>query len=457
MQYKNTSKSLKEIGNELNVSTVLEGSVRKEGNHLRIVGQLIDAKTDEHIWAESYDRELKDVFEIQSDVAQKIAYALKAKLSPTQKAQMAKQPTNNITAYDYYLKGRGYYLRYRKQDNENAIELFQKAIALDPNYALAYSALCEAQMRRPWYGFSESTAVDQAVQACNRAITIDPNFAEAYNAMQKVYGYHGWFQKSCETLKKAVELNPNYVPALTNLGVSYLNQGKPDQALPWLKKSIVLDPVMAFPYASMGETYFALDDIPLAEQYLNKSLELQPDFVYPHQDFVEIYLAQGKNQLAREQAQKALSIDPESNESLAYAGSVELSSGNYEKAKAYLEKSLTPGWKVQLGFALWKLGQKDEAEKLFQKILQSGQDRVSRGDESWTLRYGIAAFHAIHDNKPEAYRWLQQAIDAGAIYYRLMSRDPLLENLHGDAQFQKMMAQVKVRVDEMRRRAEQEP
>src|SRR4030095_12122715 len=105
----------------------------------------------------------------------------------------------------FYLKGRDYYRRYHKQDNENAIELFQKALKLDPNYALAYSALCEAQMRQPRYGFPEATSVNQAVESCNKAIAIDPNLPEAYNALQKVYLHNGWSQKSFETLKKAVD------------------------------------------------------------------------------------------------------------------------------------------------------------------------------------------------------------------------------------------------------------
>jgi tetratricopeptide (TPR) repeat protein len=275
-----------------------------------------------------------------------------------------------------------------------------------------------------------------------------------------VYLHHGWNQKAVEAVRKAVDLNSNYAPAVGNLGINYMDQGKLDEALPWLKKFVALDPASAFPYLSMGDLYFTLDDIPKAEQYLNKSLELQPDFVYPHEVFVLMYLAQGKYELAREHAEKALSIDPTDNEALAYSGFVELFSGNYEKARDFYQKSLgstiIPEYRIRLGYALWKLGQKDQARKLFQEALQSDQDRVARGDEDGWPRYDIAAVNAIQGNKTEAYRWLQKAVDAGAIYYRLMLRDPLFENLRGDTQFQQMMARVKVRVDEMRRRAEQD-
>jgi serine/threonine protein kinase/tetratricopeptide (TPR) repeat protein len=458
MQYKNTNKTLREIGKELEVATVLEGSVRKEGNRLRIVGQLIDAKTDEHLWAETYDRDLKDVFEVQSDVAQRIADALQTKLSPGQQQQIKKKPTVNVTAYDFYLKGRDYYRRYHKQDNENAIELFRKALKLDPNYALAYSAICEAQMREPTYGFPEATSVDQAVESCNKAITIDPNLPEAYEALSKVYGYQGRAQESIEALKKAVNINPNYAPAIGNLGVSYLNQGKIDQSLPWTKRFATLEPAFAFPYLNLGEVYFALDDLPKAEQFLNKSLELQPDFVYPHETFLEMFLAQGKYQLAQDHADKALSIDPLDNQVLAYAGLVQLYSGNFERAKDYYQKSLgatpIPEYKIRLGYALLKLGQKDQARKLFQEAVQLDQDRIARSDETSATRYRIAQVNAIQNNKREALSWLERAVDAGWIYYRLMLRDPLFENLREDSQFQQIISRVKARVDEMRRKAE---
>ncbi|MCI0615261.1 tetratricopeptide repeat protein, partial [bacterium] len=184
MQYKNSNKGLREIAQELKVGNILEGSVRKEGNQLRITGQLIDAQTDEHIWAETYDRNLEDVFEVQSDVAQQIASALKAKLSSKEKELVEKKPTENLAAYDYYLKGRDYYGRYHKQDNETAIEMFQKALKLDPNFALAYAGLADAYARRTMFGFPE-TWNDSAFEASSKAIALDPNLPEGYKALGK--------------------------------------------------------------------------------------------------------------------------------------------------------------------------------------------------------------------------------------------------------------------------------
>ena len=157
MRYKNQDRDLRTIGEELGVTTLLEGSVRRAGDRLRITAQLIEAVTDRHLWAESYDREMKDIFEIQSDVAQQIASALEVQMAPEEKERIEQKPTENLTAYDYYLKGREYYSRYRKQDNENAIELFQRAIELDPKFrfGLCRNGRClwsESPELRLWSG-----------------------------------------------------------------------------------------------------------------------------------------------------------------------------------------------------------------------------------------------------------------------------------------------------------------
>jgi serine/threonine protein kinase len=230
MQYKNSNKGLRDIGQELKVGNILEGSVRKEGDQLRITGQLIDALTDEHIWAETYDRKFQDVFEVQSDVAQQIASALKAKLSGKEKKLVEKKPTENVEAYDYYLKGREYYMRFHKQDNERAIEMFQKALQLDPNFALAYAALADGYSKRPTYGFPE-TWIDSAFDTSSKAIALDPNLAEGYKALGNIYFYKGWLHKALEVQHKAVELNPNYAIVIGNLGNTYRQVGNLEEAL----------------------------------------------------------------------------------------------------------------------------------------------------------------------------------------------------------------------------------
>ena len=182
MRYQDSEKSVREIAQELQVASILEGSVRRVGNQVRITAQLIDPKTDEHLWAETYDREIEDIFAIQSDVAEQIASSLKVELSPEDRARIERKPTENLTAYDYYLKGRDHYYSYSREDNERAIEFFNEALEVDPDYALAHGGLADAYAQRwLWYGFGEGW-LDSAIEESNKAVALDPDLAETYQA-----------------------------------------------------------------------------------------------------------------------------------------------------------------------------------------------------------------------------------------------------------------------------------
>lgn len=466
MRYKNTDKSLREIAKELNVATILEGSVRRAGNQVRIVAQLIDASNDEHLWAETYDKELTQIFAIQSDVAQQIATALKARLSPAEKERIEKKPTEKLTAYDYYLKGRDYYYRYRQQDNENSIELFKRALELDPSYALAYAGLGRsytARARR--YDFPQAWA-DSGIVVCKKAISIDPNLPEAYTSLSMSYNQRGWHQKALEASRKAVELNPNYAHGLQLNGYWNMYVGNLDEALRWLNKTLAVDPSDPFNYYGIGAVYLRLDDLPRAEQWFRKGIELQPDFVYTYVALSLLYLEQGKHNEAIKECEKILSISPEDVVGLNALGDAELFSGNYVRAKEYYERAIAKisnRWNVYsgrcnttgLGYALWKIGEQDSARKKFNESLRLDQKELEQNSEWYIIPYDLAAIHAIQGNKTEAYTWLQKAIEAGWRTYRLALIDPLFENLRNEQQFKQMMEEVKAKVDEMRRRVEQ--
>ena len=460
LRYKGTQKPIREIGEELKVATVLEGSIRREGNRIRIVGQLIDAKTDEHIWAETYDRELKDIFEIQSDVSQKIAAALKAKLSPSEKERILKSPTQNTTAYDYYLKGRQYYRRFNKQGNEDAITLFKKALELDPNYALAYAGLCDAYWHRVGHG-APVTWIDSATESCNRAISIDKDLPEAYIALAKTLGFRGKREEAFESIRKAVELDPNNSVASGNLGSAYGSRGQLDLALHWMRRSAILSPADAFPYFQISSIYMELGDFAKAESELNRSLQLQPDFVWVHLGLSELFVVLEKPEEARKHIQKALSLDPESVHPLLYAAQVELYEGNYDKAKDFYQKAsvLTarrPVARTELAYCLLKTGEAKNANEILDQSLQFYRKQIAEGRIYPQTHYGLAEIHAIQGNKAEAYESLQQAIRAGYVRYYWMMKNPLIENLRQDTQFQTMMNQLKARINEMRKKAEQD-
>ena len=182
MRYQDSEKSIREIAQELQVASILEGSVRRVGNQVRITAQLIDSKTDEHLWAETYDREIEDIFAIQSDVAEQIASSLKVELSPADRERIERKPTENLTAYDYYLQGRDHYYSYNREANEQAIEFFNEALDVDPDYARAHGGLADAYAQRwLWYGFGEEW-LDSAIEESNQAVALDPDLAETYAA-----------------------------------------------------------------------------------------------------------------------------------------------------------------------------------------------------------------------------------------------------------------------------------
>ncbi|HEB35966.1 hypothetical protein LCGC14_1047810 [marine sediment metagenome] len=459
MRYKNTDKDIKEIGQELDVVTILEGSVRKEKDDIRVNAKLIRIKDSISLWSNSYEKKLESVFAIQSDVAGKIANALQVELSPEEKERLAKKPTENLTAYDYYLRGRQYYVRYRKQDNERAIGLFKKALEFDPDFALAYSGLGDSYGQRTLkFGFP-NTWLEASIEASERAIALNSDLSEAYKALGLAYFGKGWSRKSIKANQKAIELNPNNVQATGNMGWTYLWMGEFEKAMPWFKKTLALDPTLPYSYYQMGTVYRYLDDYAKAEQWLNKALDLQPDFPEAISGLIMCYLAQGEHQQAVEQSQKLLAMAPDGFRALNIAGFVELFSGNYEQAQQYYQKSIEIRSIMEnltnLGYVYWKKGQRDEARKLFSQSLVLCQKQLEQGSEFSAAPYYIAAVHAIQGNKEEAYKWLKKAIDSGWRNFRLGSRNPLLENLREDEQFKQMMAQVKEMVDKMRRKIEE--
>jgi len=460
MSYKGSKKNLRQIGRELGVATILEGSVRRSGDRVRIVSQLIDASTDEHLWADTYDRELRDIFDIQSDVAQRIAAALKAKLSPEEKERIQQKPTENLTAYDFYLKGRDYYYRYTKLDNENAIELFKKALELDPDYALAYAGLGDAYCQRVHrFGFAPGW-LDSAVEMSEKAISIDPGCAEAHKTLGLVYYAKGWLRKALDAYRRAVELNPNYCVAVSNIGVRDHAMGQYVDALKWAKKALTLNPTFAFSYVRVALVYWALGWDEQAEAWFNRALELQPDFIHALGGLSYMYLFQGRQGEATSRVRKALSIAPDEPEALCWVGDIELFSGNTEQAEQHYERAmklsspdfLTYGC-ISLGTRLAhvyrKTGRQEQSETLLGQGLENAMKRLEDLNELADIPYEMAAINAIQGKEEEACQWIQKAIDSGWRDYRMASIDPVFVDVREGKQFRQMMAAVKAMLDEM--------
>ncbi len=246
MQYKNQAKRMSEIGRELNVRTVLEGSVRKSGSRVRIAVQLIDAGDDKHLWAENYDRSLEDIFTIQSEIAQEIANALQIRLLEEDRARIGKVPTADTEAYLLYLKGRYQSELVTKEGSMTAIGYFEEAVQRDPKFALAFAAIAAAYHR---LGFLEmlpsAEASAKADVAASRALALDPGLAEGHIALAWVL-FHGLdFRGAMREVRRALELNPNLSGAHVAAGQTLQYAGRFEEAFAEMEKALELDPLSA--------------------------------------------------------------------------------------------------------------------------------------------------------------------------------------------------------------------
>lgn len=445
MKYKGVYRSIRDIGREFDVATVLEGSVRRSGKQVRVAAQLIDAHDEGHLWAEVYDEEMTEIFAIQSDIARQIAGALKARLSSAESGQAAKKPTTDITAYDFYLKGREYYYRHDRKSYEMAGSLFVKALEQDSGYALAYAGLADACAQRD--------LLDSAIVLSQRAITLDPNLAEGYKALGLAYYYKGWLHKSLEASLHAIKLNANHFPATVNVGWVLL-ETDPVAALPWLKKAFVLAPTSASAASALGVAYMSLADKVNAEKWFQKSVELAPDYLRSYQRLWQLYLEEGQSQAAEIIRRKILAVAPNYFQVLCLSP---LLQQDYQQAMSCFDETIAgnPAFQsLELAYVYLKTGRENEAGKMFDRFAANCQARIAAGNERSWPRYDLARIHAARHQKAEFYHWLEQAIAAGWLEYRWALIDPLLENVHTEARFQEMMAQVAAKVDQMRRQAQ---
>jgi adenylate cyclase len=463
IQYKDTKKSVKEIGDELNVGAILNGSVRRLGNKIRIFVQLEEVENSQIIWSEIFDRDYSKIFDIQSEIAQIIANKLKANLSRSEKESIQKKPTVNLTAYEYYLKGRDYYYHYKKEDNEKAIIEFKKAIQLDPNYALAWAGLGDAYSQKNNRFGLDISWLDSSMVAGRHAIKLDSNLSEAYKALANSYSYKNQYDKAFPLLQKAVQLNPNNSPAVGNLGTNYFLQGKFDEALRWEKKAAALNPKNAIPYQIAGWTYRMLYDLGNAEIWLKKSLELKP-YYDSYRELAFTYIAKAEPQKALKLIPDLLVIDSTNPRILQAAGLIAHLVNNPKMARNYFQASseLNPSVHndpedysaLGLAYYLLKDGKLVDADILLSQTLSLYLKTIDEGSQDNNLYYNVAAIYSIQNKKKEALNWMQKAIDAKWVDFAIAEKNVWFDNIRTDPQFKQMISSLKLKIAEMKKRAD---
>ncbi len=295
--FKGKDANVGEIGRALNVNSVLEGSVRQSGHRLRITVRLVNVSDGYHLWAERYDREMRDVFDVQEDIAREIVGKLRPTLSGEQQERMNKRYTENAEAYQLYLKGRFHWNKRSPEGLRRAIEYFKQAVALDPNYALAYTGLADAYSTLPAYDFTikPKASMPQAKEAALKALALDNNLAEAHASLALILNSYDWDWAGAEQhYRRAIELNPNAPSPHQWLGEMLLGLGgRLDEGLAECRRAVELDPLslIANDVLGMSLNYARRYDAAIVQ--LQKTLELDPAFGAANFHLFETYADQG--------------------------------------------------------------------------------------------------------------------------------------------------------------------
>ena len=281
--FNSAPENLPQIAKQLGVTNILEGSVQKVADQVRVNVQLINALTDEHLWAETYDRKLTDIFAVESEIAQTVAQALQATLTGSEKSSIAKKPTENPEAYELYLKGRFFWNKRTGVDLRKAIEYFQQAIAKDPNYALAYAGVADSYLLLPNYGgIATQEAIAQARPALTKALELDDSLAEAHASAGLLDTLELHLERAIGDFERAIQLNPNYATAHHWLGLGHMSLGHFDQAIAEGKRALDLDPLSRIINADFGWIYLNARRYDEAETQVRKTLEIDANFFLAH-------------------------------------------------------------------------------------------------------------------------------------------------------------------------------
>ena len=403
MPYKETGHSVREIAGELGVTTILEGSVRLHEGRVRITGQLVDAREDTHLWAETYDRELEDVFEVQRDVAEKIAQALSTELTLEERARLEFVPTDQVSAYDTYLRALAFYRRIDPTNNANAIELFEQAITIDPNFALAHAGLADALARKRSHT-AEREWARKGVATAQKAIELDPHLPESHKALGHAFAELGQYQHAARAYEMALELRPNYSDALNNLAIVYSVTGEWDRSFRTYVRMLPLDPARPLKHANFGSLLRQLGEDATATEWLEYALEQEPHYYPAHHALATLALVHGRTDAVGERLERELDVLTACRGCLQLLGLVAQLDGDHAAARNFLERALDLSGdptvpRLRIGQLEWSAGRRSEAERWLELASEGPRDAIASGSEWWgpEVEHGR---HRLHSRRP---------------------------------------------------------
>ena len=311
--YKGKAVNVQQVSRELGVKYVLEGSVRRSGNSVRITAQLIDAITGNHLWAERYDPRMKDIFAVQDEITMRIVNALEVKLTRGEQARLTEIGTTNLEAYLKVLQGTEHASRANRTDNNTALELFKEAIAIDPDSAIAYARLAWAYWIEVFLGFGKSPeeSIRQGFESAQKAISLNDSLPLAHCALAGFHLLKREHQKSTSEGQKAIVLNPNWADGYMLLGHNLVFAGKPEEAISNLEMATRLDPFARSAYFHiLGMAYREAGRYEEAIAACQEAIRRQPNNEFAHLILASTYIVAGREPEARAEAAEALRINP---------------------------------------------------------------------------------------------------------------------------------------------------
>jgi TolB-like protein/tetratricopeptide (TPR) repeat protein len=408
-RYKSSPNDLPQIAKQLGVANILEGSVQKSQDQVRVNVQLINAATDAHLWGESFDRKLIDIFAVESEIAAKVADTLQAKLTGPEQHAISIQPTQNTEAYQLYLKGRYFWNKRTGPDLQKAIDYFKQAIDKDPGFALAYVGLGDSYILLSGFGAAPpQDSFPLAEAAAKKALEIDDNLAEAHTTLGFILCVHHLnFADSIREFERAIGLNPNYATAHHWFGDGpLLAVGQFDRAIAEGKRAVELDPLSVIITADLGADYLVARRYDEAIEQFHKAIDLDPRFYYVHWNLAEALEMKGDLRGALAEYKKAAELDDD------------------------------PFVLALLGQAYAKVGQRDEALKILAQLSQIAAHR-------YVPSYSFALLHMALGDKDKAIEWLERSYRDGAgLDVIFLKVDPMLDPLQKEPRFQALVAKV---------------
>lgn len=399
-RFKNRTEEPKTIGEKLGVSTLLEGTVRKQGDRVRIVAELINAADGIEVWTRTFDRELKDIFAVQQEIARAVAESLRVTLlgSEEKSTQMA---TNNVEAHNAYLQGHFYSVRRNAEDYRKAIEYFDQAIQLDPNYALAYAERSEVWTVVGDLTGQRSTAFPKARSDAEKAVAIAPSLAEAHAALGWVRAFVEWkFAEGLSELQRAKELSPANPTANDLLARVIVYGGRMEEAERQARQAVELDPLSAATQFTLGRVLFYAGKLDAAAAAGRKMAELHPSASSSHRWQVLVAVQRGEGETALREAQ----LEP--------------------------DDSIRP---FELALAYYVRGEHQAADAALGDLIAHSREG---------LAYQIAQVYAVRGEKDKAFDWLQIAFDNHDGGMPSLLVDPVLRGLRDDARYKNLVVKV---------------